>query len=283
MSAGGARVQLLRFALEGERVRRAVTVLERESPRLSAALRRAIPFLSRRGIPVALASARAAPVVDLLEGVSRPIHATHFVAMPGSARGALLLDAGAIAIFLDGVLGGEGRAIPVLNPAGLTGAQTALISGLANGIVSAFSDSLLVSVGVRLECRAAGVEEATAQSAPIACILEFGAEDQVGRVMLLLPKEVLLASSDQLERVPGPTGDPRIAAALASVELELVAELGRVRIRLRDLAALKVGDTLRLEVSVNSTVSVRANDHELMRGRPTTQSGRLAVKIASLS
>jgi flagellar motor switch protein FliM len=277
-----ARVQLLRFALEGERVRRAVSVLERESPRLSAALRRAIPFLSRRGLPVALASARAAPIGDLLEGVSRPIHATHFVAMPANARGALLLDAGAIAICLDGVLGGEGRAIPVLNPAGLTGPQTALVSGLASGVVSAFSDALFVSIGIRLECRTAGVEEATAQSAPIACILEFGTQPDVGRVMLLLPKEALLASSDQLERLPGPGGDPRLAAVLANVELDLVAELGRVRIRLRDLAALKVGDTLRLDASVNGTVSVRANEHELMRGKPTTQSGRLAVKIASL-
>ena len=277
-----ARVQLLRFALEGERVRRAVSVLERESPRLSAALRRAIPFLSRRGIPVALVSARAAPIGDLLEGISRPIHATHLVAMPANARGALLLDAGAIAICLDGVLGGEGREIPALNPAGLTGPQTALVSGLASGVAGAFSDALFVSIGIRLECRTAGVEDATAQSAPIACILEFGTQPNVGRVMLLLPKEALLASSDQLERIPGPSGDPRLAAVLAGVELELVAELGRVRIRLRDLAALKVGDTLRLDASVNGTVSVRANEHELMRGKPTTQSGRLAVKIASL-
>ena len=61
------RVQLLRFALEGERVRKAARLLERESPRLASALRRAVPFLSRRRLPIALAYTRATPIAELLE------------------------------------------------------------------------------------------------------------------------------------------------------------------------------------------------------------------------
>jgi flagellar motor switch protein FliM len=274
------RVQLLRFALEGERVRKAAKLLEHESPRLAAALKRAIPFLSRRGVPITLAYARATPIADLLEGVPRPIHATHLITTPHSARGALLLDAGAIAMFLDGVLGGDGQTVPVLSPSGLTGPQAALISRLSGGIVRAFSETLSTAMGLRLECRSADVDEATAESAPIACVLEFGAEDRVGRVMLLLPKEVLLAYADKSEPPPGPDFGSRIAALLQDVEIDLVAELARVRMRVGDVSRLKVGDTLRLDVPVSGWVSVRADERELLRGRPTTSGGRIAVKIS---
>jgi flagellar motor switch protein FliM len=274
------RVQLFRFALEGERVRKASAVLERESPRLAAAIRRAVPFLSRRGVPVALAYARAMPIAELLEGVQRPFHATHLVTTPGSAHGALLLDATAIAMFLDGVLGGDGKSLPVLNPTGLSGPQTALVAGLSSGIVRAISEALSPAIGVRLECRAAGVDEATAESAPIACVLEFGEGEKIGRAILLLPKEVLLAAVDQSEPPTGGGPDPRIVTVLESVELDLVVDLGRIAMRLGDVAVLKVGDTVRLDVPINGTVVIRAEDHELLRGRPTTSGGRIAVKIS---
>jgi flagellar motor switch protein FliM len=280
-TAEAPRVELLRFALEGERVRKAARILERESPRLAAALRRAVPFLSRRRVPIALAYTRATPIAELLESVPRPIHVVHLVTSPGSARGALLLDAGAIAMFLDGVLGGNGQTLPVLNATGLTTPQAALASGLAVGIVRAFSDSLGASIGLRLESRPADVDEATAQSAPIACVLEFGVDERIGRVVLLLPKEVLLASAAEADPPANQAVDARITAVLENVEIDLVAELGRVSMRVSDLTAIKVGDMLRLDVPVNGMVSVRANDHVLYRGRPTTNGGQISVKIAA--
>jgi flagellar motor switch protein FliM len=275
------RVQLLRFALEGERVRKAAKVLEQESPRLAAALKRAIPFLSRRNVPLTLAYTRPTHIVDLLEGIPRPIHMTHFVTAPGRARGALFLDAGAIAMFLDGVLGGNGQLLPVLNPGGLSAPQTALVAGLASGIVRAFSETLAATIGLTLECRPADVEDATAESAPIACVLEFGIETNVGRVILLLPKEVLLGSTGDSDSPATQGSDPRISSVLENVEIVLVAELGRLRMRVGEVMRLKVGDMLRLEVPVHGLVSIRADDHVLLSGRPTTNGGRIALKIAA--
>ena len=274
------RVDLFRFALEGERVRKASGVLERETPRLAAALRRAGPFLSRKSVPVALEYARAAPIAELLEGIGRPIHATHLLTTPGSAHGVLLLDGVAIAMFLDGTLGGDGKTLPTLNPAGLSRPQVALVSGLAGGIVRAFSDALSIAIGVRIEARAAGVEEATAESAPIACGLAIGEGDIIGRILLLLPKEVLLAALGEADSTPPGGSDPRIAAVLETVELDLVVDLGRIQMPLGEVAALKVGDTLRLDVPVSGTVSIRAEERELLRGRPTTAGGRIALRIA---
>ena len=51
--------------------------------------------------------------------------------------------------------------------------------------------------------------------------------------------------------------------------------------RFGDLIALRVGDTIPLEVSVGSAVCVRADNRLLLMGRPTTSGGRLAVRIES--
>jgi flagellar motor switch protein FliM len=274
-------VKLLRFALEGERVRRAAQVLERESPRLASALRRAIPFLARRNVPITLSYSRAVPVAELLESLARPIHATHLVITPGGGGGALLFDAGAIGMFLDGVLGGDGGKLPELLPSGLTSPQTALIAGLATGIVRALSDALASSLGMTLACRSAELHDATVDSAPIACLLELGEPEGavVGRVAILLAKEPLLAACPEAEP-PSAATDPRVASVLEGVELDLVAELGSLRLSLREVARLGVGDTLRLDAAVGATVSVRAEGCELFRGRPTTSGGRIALKIA---
>jgi flagellar motor switch protein FliM len=272
-------VKLLRFALEGERVRRAAQVLERESPRLASALRRALPFLARRNVPIALLYSRAVPVAELLETMARPIHATQLIVGPGGGGGAILFDAGAIGMFLDGVLGGDGSHIPELPSSGLTAAQTALVSGLAMGIVRTLSNSLTTSLGMSLACRSTEIQDATVASAPIVCVLELGSEDAVGRVAVLLAKEPLLAAWPEAETSPL-AADPRVVSVLEDVELDLVAELGSLRLRLGDVARLEVGDTLRLDAAVGATVSVRADGRELFRGLPTTSGGRIALKIS---
>jgi flagellar motor switch protein FliM len=273
-------VKLLRFALEGERVRRAAQVLERESLRIAAALRRAVPFLARRNVPITLSYSRAVPIGELVESLSRPVHATHLVIAPGGGGGMLLLDSGAIGLFLDGVLGGDGSQLPELSAAGLSGPQTALVAGLAAGIVRAFSDAFNVSPGISLACRTAEIHDATVASAPIACMLELGNEGEGGRVAVVLAKEPLLAACPDVEPLSGGC-DVGVASVLEGVELDLVAELGRLRLPLRDLAHLQVGDTLRLDATVGATVGVLAEGHELFRGRPTTSSGRIALKLAS--
>jgi flagellar motor switch protein FliM len=271
-------VKLLRFALEGERVRRAAQVLERESPRLAGALRRALPFLSRRNVPITLSYARAVPVAELLDGLTRPIHATQLVIAPGGGGGALLMDSGAIGLFLDGVLGGDGASLPELG-ATLTAPQAALVAGLASGIVRALSDALSTSLGMTLAHRSTEIHDATVESAPIACMLELGSDSVIGRVAVLLAKEPLLAACPDLDP-PSTASDPAVASILEAVELDLVAELGSVRMRLFDVARLQVGDTLRLDAAVGATVSVCAEGRELFRGRPTTSGGRIALKLA---
>ncbi len=187
--------KLLRFAAEGDRVRRAASALEQASPLLASALRRSMPFLAARGASVALSFARAMPVGDLLGDLQRPFHATHLVLTPSGTSGALILDAGAISTILDGVLGGDGRSPPKLNESGLSSPQAALVTRVVDGVVRSFSEVLKRKFGITLQATAPDADDAITEGAPVVCSLEFGAGDQVGRVLLLLAKEALLPAA----------------------------------------------------------------------------------------
>jgi flagellar motor switch protein FliM len=273
-----ASAQLLRFAVEGGRVRRAASALERESPHLASALRRAMPFLARRGGQVTLCFARAMPLSELLQDLPRPVHATHLRAASG-ARGGLILEAGAIAMVLDGVLGGDGRAPPQLNREGLTAPQVALIARVIEGAVRSLSEVLARKFGFTLEAVAPDAEEASSEGAPIACSFDIACAGQTGRVMLLLAKEALLGGPDD-EAHAAPVPDARVARVLEGVDVDLVVELGRIQMPLGRLASLKVGDVIRLDLPVGGAVDVRADGHVILRGHPTTNSGQIAVRVA---
>jgi flagellar motor switch protein FliM len=272
--------KLLRFAVEGGRVRRAAGALEQASPQLASALRRAMPFLVRHGGQVALCFARAIPIGELLADLPRPVHATHLVVAPGAARGAIVLDAGAIAMILDGVLGGDGSALPELDGAGLSPPQVALVARVLDGVVRSVSEVLQRRFGISLEASAPDGDDASSEAAPVACSFELGAGTQIGRVVLLVPKEALLGSIED-QRDQSTNGiDPRVAGVVEQVELDLVAELTRMKLTLRQLTNLRVGDTIRLDVPVGGTINVRADGHPVLRGHPTTSAGQIAIRLA---
>jgi flagellar motor switch protein FliM len=272
---------LLRFAVEGERVRRAASALERVAPLLASALKRAMPFLASRGASVALSFARAMPIGDLVQDLARPIHATHLVVTPGGSHGAIILDGGAIAIVLDGVLGGDGSALPPLDAAGLTSPQIALLARVNDSVVRAFSEVLSKKLGLTIQSETPDADAAIAEGAPVACCLEFGSGEHVGKVVLLLAKEALLGDSEAKEKTERAAHDPRVAAVVGGVELEVVAELARVRMTLGRVSSLKAGDTIRLDVPVGGAVNVRVDGRPLLRGHPTTSAGQMAIRVAA--
>ncbi len=271
--------KLLRFAAEGGRVRRAAAALEQASPQLASALRRSMPFLGRHGTPVALCFARAIPLGELLGDLPRPVHATHLVVSPGGARGAIILDAGAIAMVLDGVLGGDGSAPPQLDAAGLSSPQVALASRVIEGVVRSFSEVLSKRFGLLLEVSAPDGDDASSETAPIVCSFELGTGAQVGRVMLLVAKEAILGGAEDRADTSANALDPRVVQVLEQVELDLVAELARMKMSLGHLSSLRVGDTIRLDIPVGAAINVRADGRVVLRGHPTTSSGQIAVRI----
>ncbi len=272
--------KLLGFAVEGARVRRAASSLEQASPQLASALRRAMPFLQKSGTQVSLCFARAIPIGELLADLPRPIHASHVVISPGGARGAIILDAGSIATVLDGVLGGDGSSPPQLDPAGLSPPQVALVSRVVDGLIRSFSEVLSRRLSIEIHGAAPNGDDAGSEAAPVACSFELGANPPLGRVVLLVAKEALLGGTEASRQTATSVADPRVADVVAQVELDLVAELARMKMSLGQLSRLRVGDMVRLDVPVGGAINVRADGHIVLRGHPTTNAGQIAIRVA---
>ncbi len=279
MDRDGATGGPLGFALEGETFRRAIALLERESMRLATALRRALPFLTRREVAINLAWARAIPLSEAMRDLPRPAHVTPLLVEPGPAPGALVLDANALKLLIDGVLGGDCRTLPELNPAGLTAPQRALVGRTVEGIVRAVGEVLASQAGVSINLAPDRPAPQPIDGTPIVCAFTLGTDP--GTVLLVLPKSSLVGESGltlALGAAPAPT-NPHVLRALDGVDLELVVELARVPMKLSTILGLKVDDTLPLGVSASEPVTVRVDGKPVFTARPLTIGGYIAVRV----
>jgi flagellar motor switch/type III secretory pathway protein FliN len=73
--------------------------------------------------------------------------------------------------------------------------------------------------------------------------------------------------------------DPRMAEAITEVPVEVTAELGRVKLGLRRVLSLEVGQVLRLVTAVDDPVIVRIGGVEKFRGAPVISRGQVSVEI----
>lgn len=255
----------------------AAAELDGRARALAAAFSRAIPFLFRDGVAVVPDPAGAATRAALDDELAAPRHTMPLRIEPDGAPAALVLDAAAVAFLLDGALGGDGSNPPALAPEGLTGPQRALLGRVLGGVVPAFSAVLEGGLGVKLQ-RRAGEGEGARDDRMIVLRFRMGEGGAGGVVALALAQGALVGAA------PGKKADaldPVLATALGEAPLELVVELGRVRLTLPEVAALRVGDVLALATPVGSTVSVRVDEHVLFRAHPVTSGAHVAVRIAT--
>jgi flagellar motor switch protein FliM len=268
---------LMKLGLGGDRARRACERLALEQRALEAAVGRTLPYLARRKVLISSEPARSALRSEVMSAVERPFHVTP-LCVGGSPRpsGALVIDGKAVAHGLDGMLGSGKDGIPTLDPNGLTGAQAALAARLARGLVAAFSE-VLAPLGAPL-ASADPAADGQGGALLVACLVRIGEGDTAGSILLLVP-----AGSIELGSAPvaeGPVPDQaETRAAVAEVEIELVAELGRVRLPLTRIGGLKVGEVLRLPLSVDAPSSLHVGGHVLFSGKPTTVGAQIGVAI----
>ena len=268
---------LVKLGLGGDRARRACERLSKEQRALEAAVRRSLPYLARRKIPVSAEAARTALRTEVMEAIARPFYVSPLCVGGGArATGALAIDAKAVAHGLDGMLGSGRGGLPELDPAGLTGPQIALAARLARSLVAAFDEVL----------RPLGAPLAIAEEAPggqggavlVACAVRIGEGDTAGTIVLLVPAGAI--ETNEVAEAAPPEAGPATQAAVAEVELEVVAELGRVRLMLTRIASLRVGDVLRLPLSVDAPARLHVGGHGLFLGTPTTRGSQIAIEIS---
>jgi flagellar motor switch protein FliM len=260
---------LARLGITGERSRRAQDNLGRASADLVVALRRVLPFLTRKRVGVVAAPPRTALFADLASAVPNIAFTMAFVAGASRAPGVLAIDAAGLSRILDGVLGGGDADPSVLEAGSLSSAQSALAGRVSEGILRAFGEAVRSRLGLTIEATAAATPTQAGVGAVLTLALAGG-----GVVALAIPLSVLGDGQAVVE-----SSDGRIAAVMVDVEVDVIAELGKVRLPLSALAALAVGDIVQLSLPLDERARICVGGALLFRGRPTSSGATVAIAI----
>jgi flagellar motor switch protein FliM len=258
------------LSVPGGRGRAACLRVSEISNDLATALRRAVPFLARRRVAITAEMPRCVSFADLAADITI-VHACAFAAGRPNTRGLVLVDEAALARILDGVLGGDGS--PTLGVAALTSAQNALAARVSGTMLRAFGDVITHKLGISVE--PTSVKEIDAGSAVVVTL----AMDGGGKVLFAVPLSAIRSD----EPAEAEDYDVGIAAAMTDVELDVVAELGKVRLPLDALARLQVGDVLRLALPLDERARVCAGGAVLFHGRPTASGDAVGVALERLA
>jgi flagellar motor switch protein FliM len=262
-------------------LRLAVEVMGRVATEFARSARRSLPFLSRyksQLVPGAVQSFQSSNEGDL----TPPTFTMAIGTADGMGWGSVTLDANAIAMILEGALGGSGPFWQSPLDTALTAAQRALLARVTRSLASELADQIRRKVG--LEMNVLDAASGTPSAAPdagdllrVSCAIEG----------LPVSAQVIVAASAQaLEHAakerdePEPAqGDPRVVEALLEVPIEVRAELGRVSLGLRRVLGLSPGDVIHLRTATNDPLQVTTAGVAKFTGVPVVSRGQLSIEI----
>jgi flagellar motor switch protein FliM len=252
--------------------------------RFARAVRRTLPFLVKR-------RARIVPepvcIVDLtLERVVErgPVYEVLLEAEATGGWACLSIGPEALGLLLEGALGGGERSAGGGLKSELTLAQAALVNKLARKLAEDFVQAVQSETGVMLSIVSArSIPTGDERDAlfPDGIRAECAIEGIPGdpRIGIAMGAELLEAAAKSRGEVEEVASDPRMTEALFEVPVEVVAELGRVKLGLKRVLSLEVGQVLRLATAVDDPVIVRVGGIEKFRGAPVISRGQLSVEI----
>jgi flagellar motor switch protein FliM len=262
-------------------LRLAVEAMGRVATEFARGARRSLPFLSRyksQLVPGPVQSFQSSSEADL----SPPTFTVAIGTLDGLGWGSVTLDSNAVAMTLEGALGGSGPFWESPLDVTLTAAQRALLGRITRSLASELADQIRRKVGLAMNVLEPG--SGMPASAPdagdllrVACAIEG---------LPVAASIVVSASAQALEHAakehdePEPVqGDPRVAEALLDVPIEVRAELGRVSLGLRRVLALAPGDVIHLQTATDDTLQVTTAGVAKFSGVPVVSRGQLSIEI----
>jgi flagellar motor switch protein FliM len=282
----GAQAKLKRVDLTGRerQLRGAMQAMAHVAQRFARSARRTLPFLVKR-------KARLVPdsvsIVDL--GADRlveqgPIYEVILGTPGGPAWGLMTLNTDAIGVVLEGVLGGGDSSGASGLGADLTLAQAALVGRVTRALAEGFAEAVRAEVGIELTievqhsiARGDEREASFADGLSVDCLFDGIAGG--ARIAIAIGAEALESAARENEPPTAQAGDPRMAEAVCEVPVEVICELGSVRLGLRRVLSLQVGQVLRLDTAVDDPVSVRIGGVKKFVAVPVISRGQLAVEV----
>ncbi len=257
------------------------TAMDAVAAAFARSARRSLPFLTRFKGKIVPRYVEMAARDVAAEGLSDLPSFTVNLAGAGGAWATLTLSSEAIAMVLEGSLGGRGAPTPGVLGVELTSPQRALIARIARSLAADLGAAIGQVAHLELavtteEPRKEGAGKALTgfrvvcdvdgTGVPTALIVTIGAK--------AFDDAVRESTAREAAEV-----DPRIGDALPEVPLEIVAELGRVSLGLRRVLSLKLGDVIRLTTAVDDAVALRIEGAPKFLAMPITSRGQLAVEI----
>jgi flagellar motor switch/type III secretory pathway protein FliN len=260
-------------------------------------LRRAMPFLARQRARLVLGEPTLASDGTLPDPAEGP---SFLVTLESAADlwAAVSFDGAAILALVEGLFGGAGgepddaadgdaEETPDSRPAlgeTLTLAQRAMLRRLCTDLSSRLVRLIETQTGQKLavtdlvSLKRGEFPELAADALAVDCRVENVPHPWTVRVFMgadVLQKLTAQDTATKNEVDAGPT----MAMAAVRIPVTVVAELGRVTLRLSQVLGLRAGDTLRLPTAANDPVLVRVEGVPKFDAVPVISRGQVAVKI----
>jgi flagellar motor switch protein FliM len=163
-------------------------------------------------------------------------------------------------------------------------AQRALVARVARSLAEDLASVIRDDVGIRLAIVSShGRTSDEVSDSPesdglrVDCLFENMAEDP--KITVAVAVCALESISKQAEEELPSAGDPRMTEAVKEVPVEIVAELGRFKVGLRDLLTWRVGQVLRLSTAIDDPIVLRVAGITKFAARPVISRGQLSVEI----
>ena len=259
-----------------------------------------MPFLARQRARLVVSEALLASDGELPPATPGP---SFFVTLKsqGDLWAALSFDGAAILALVEGLFGGagnepeeegepaEGAEVPDGRQAlgeTLTLAQRAMLRRLCGDLSARLERLIETQTGQKLTvAELTGLKrdefpELAADALAIDCRIEGVAHPWVVRMFMGADALQKLTAQDTAKNNEDSTG-PTMAMAAERIPVTVVAELGRITLRLSQVLGLRVGDTLRLPSAANDPVLVRVEGVPKFDAVPVISRGQVAVKIQS--
>lgn len=278
-------------ALDQNQLHGAIFALTQITTPFCRELRRAMPFLARQRARVVLGDATLARDGALPEPSDGPSFLVTLESA-GDLWAAVAFDGAAILALVEGLFGGAepmDDADPLDSRAGLgdtlTLAQQAMLRRLCADLAKRLLHSIEAQTGQKLSVtelvsfERGEFPELAADALAIDCHVEAVAHPWAIRVFMGADAlQKLTARESATKEVDA---GPSMAAAAVRIPVTVVAELGRVTLRLSQVLGLRAGDTVRLPSAANDPVLVRVEGVPKFDAVPVISRGQVAVKIQS--
>lgn len=279
-SAEGSSRPIRPLDLSGRerQVRAAMTAMERIGNSFARYARRSLPFLARHHARIVPSVVELTAAANSAPPEAGPSFSIWLGSDDAAARASVTLTADAVALVLDGALGGAGQHPPPPLPAELTPAQRALLTRVGRSLALDLATAIREEAKLELAPLPSTAPPSAGDSLRMSCQIEGMVAPAV--IEIATNAEALEAAARQQGQGVEPTpADPRLAEALRDVPLDVVAELGTIPLGLRRILGWRVGDVVRLRTATDEAVAVLVGGVKKFEGAPIMSRGQLAIEI----